>query len=76
MFSGPWQWSSSVLTSTSVGLIALATTLAVIEERYALLSRLYQTRAAYRVASYVALLFTLELLAVRGQQIPFIYFQF
>jgi D-alanyl-lipoteichoic acid acyltransferase DltB (MBOAT superfamily) len=76
MFSGPWQWSSSVLTSTSVGLIALATTVAVIEERYALLSRLYQTRAAYRVASYVALLFTLELLAVRGQQIPFIYFQF
>jgi D-alanyl-lipoteichoic acid acyltransferase DltB (MBOAT superfamily) len=76
MFSGPWLWTTSVLTSTSIALIAVATIVAILEERFGLLSRMYRARTWYRVASYVVLLFALEVLAVRGQQIPFIYFQF
>ncbi len=57
-------------------LIAMALLLALFEERFQIFSKIVTGPAAVRVPFYVSCFALLEWLAMTGEKIPFVYFQF
>ena len=72
-------WDSSGSALLPAGLVfAAGLTLFVplVEERRGVLANLHLAPVWTRVATYAFLLLVLELFAVTGEEIPFVYFQF
>lgn len=67
---------TSCLLAGDVRLIGMAMFFALLEERFQISSRIVTGPAAVRVAFYVCCFALLEWLAVTGEKIPFVYFQF
>jgi alginate O-acetyltransferase complex protein AlgI len=76
MFGSAGWRPGAGLTAGLIVLAGIALPLAILEERYGVVRRLAASPSWCRVPAYVTLFFTLELFAVTGRTIPFIYFQF
>jgi hypothetical protein len=57
-------------------LFGISFVIAVLEERHGIIERLATARARYQIPAFFCVFVALELFAVTGEKIPFIYFQF
>ena len=72
-----WDSVGTVLLPAGLTLAAgLTLFVALVEERWGVLANLHRAPAWKRVSTYAFLLLLLELFAVTGAEIPFVYFQF
>ena len=72
-----WDSSGSALLPAGLMFAAgLTLFVALVEERRGVLANLHLAPVWTRVATYAFLLLVLELFAVTGEEIPFVYFQF
>jgi len=76
MFTTGPLLEGTLWTKGTVALAVSSTILAVAEEKTMFLTRLSTTRFRVRLPLYASQMLCLELFAVTGVQIPFIYFQF
>jgi alginate O-acetyltransferase complex protein AlgI len=76
MFSWQHAPGESVLTIGTLVLFFVSFVLAVLEERRRVLHSLSFAPAYVQIPAYVCVFVALELFAVTGEKIPFIYFQF
>jgi alginate O-acetyltransferase complex protein AlgI len=76
MFSSEWRPADSFFTTGFWLLIGISTVIALTEEFFHVSERLWAAPAWCTVTCYVICFFCLELFAVTGTTIPFIYYQF
>ena len=76
MFGGGWAWSGVMIPVWLLCLVGVAVLIALFEERRGWIERLARGPAWAYVAMIVALVFTVELIGVTEQAVPFVYFQF
>lgn len=76
MFTGAWNSGDIAIPLWLACFVGLAFLIAVAEERWELIERMPNGPVLAYVAMMVALLFSVELLGVTEQAVPFIYFQF
>ena len=76
MFSTEWRLADSFFTTGIWVMIGIATVIAICEEFFRVTERLSSAPAWCTVLCYAGCFFCLELFAVTGTTIPFIYYQF
>ena len=76
MFGGGWDWSSVMIPVWMLCLVGLALMVALLEEKGGWIERLPRGPAWAYVVAIVALMFSVELIGVTEQAVPFVYFQF
>jgi alginate O-acetyltransferase complex protein AlgI len=76
MFAGEWSTSGVLVPVWLLCLVGVTLGIALMEEKLNCIERLTRGPAWAYAAAIIALLFTVELIGVTEQSVPFIYFQF